>query len=135
MNVCSNRYERSIYCMGKHYYTDAERMSFVKKWRISGLPMKTFARENGLCRETFREWANAYRDLEGSFVRINIDESNPHQLMKTDDVTMNILEEEQVIKKSHHFSRFDHSIVLVEVKGIKITTSLEQALAILDKVL
>ena len=102
--------------MGKHY-TDAERMNFVKKWRISGLPMKTFARENGLCRETFREWANAYRDLEGSFVR------------------MNILEEEQVIKKSHHFSRFDHSIVLVEVKGIKITTSLEQALAILDKIL
>lgn len=121
--------------MGKHYYTDAERMSFVKKWRISGLPMKTFARENGLCRETFREWANAYRDLEGSFVRISIDENNPHQLMKTDDVTMNILEEEQIIRKSHHFSRFDHSIVLVEVKGIKITTSLEQALAILDKIL
>ena len=110
-------------------------MNFVKKWRISGLPMKTFARENGLCRETFREWANAYRDLEGSFVRIDIDENNPHQLMKTDDVTMNILEEEQIIKKSHHFSRFDHSIVLVEVKGIKITTSLEQALAILDKIL
>lgn len=120
--------------MGKHY-TDVERMNFVKKWRISGLPMKTFARENGLNRETFRDWANAYRDLEGSFVRINIDENNPNQLIKTDDVTMNILNEEQIIKKSHHFSRFDHSIVLVEVKGIKITTSLEQALAILDKIL
>ena len=48
---------------------------------------------------------------------------------------MNVLDEEQIIKKSHHFSRFDHSIVLVEIKGIKITTSLEQALVILDKVL
>lgn len=120
--------------MGKHY-TDAERMNFVKKWRISGLPMKTFARENGLNRETFREWANAYRDLEGSFIKVNFDDNNPHQLVKTDEVNMNVLDEEQIIKKSHHFSRFDHSIVLVEIKGIKITTSLEQALVILDKVL
>ena len=95
--------------------------------------MKTFARENGLNRETFRDWANAYRDLEGSFVRINIDENNPHQLMKTDDVTMNILEEEQIIKKSHHFARFDHSIVVIEYKNLKVTTSLEQALVILEK--
>ena len=120
--------------MGKHY-TDAERIGFVKKWRISGLPMKTFARENGLNRETFREWANAYRDLEGSFIKVNFDDNNPHQLVKTDEVNMNVLDEEQIIKKSHHFSRFDHSIVLVEIKGMKITTSLEQALVILDKVL
>lgn len=70
-----------------------------KKWRILGLPTKTFARENELNRETFRDWANAYRDLEGSFVRINIDENNPHQLIKTDDVTMNLLNDEQITKK------------------------------------
>lgn len=29
--------------MGK-FYTDAERLEFVKKWRRFGLPVKTFAR-------------------------------------------------------------------------------------------
>ena len=120
--------------MGKHY-TDAERFEFVKKWRLSGLPVRTFARENGLNRETFREWTYAYRDLEGRFVRIEIDDKNPTQLIKTDDVTMNVLKQDQVGKKSHHFSRFDHSIVVIEIKGIKVTTSLEQALIIIDKVL
>lgn len=88
--------------MGKHY-TDSERLEFVKKWRLSGLPVKTFSRENGLNRETFREWANAYRDLEGRFIKINVDDNNPTQLVKTDDVTTNILTKEQVDKKSHHF--------------------------------
>ena len=125
---------KELLFMGKHY-TDSERLEFVKKWRLSGLPVKTFARENGINRETFREWANAYRDLEGRFIKINVDDNNPTQLVKTDDVTMNILTQEQIGKKSHHFSRFDHSIVVVEIKGIKVTTSLEQALVILDKVL
>jgi hypothetical protein len=100
--------------MGKHY-TDVERINFVKAWRLSGLPVKTFADQNGLNRETFREWANAYRDLEGRFIKINV------------------LTEEQVIKKSHHFSRFDHSVVVIEYKNLKVTTSLEQALVILEK--
>ena len=62
--------------MGKHF-TDVERINFVKKWRISGLPVKTFADQNGLNRETSREWANAYRDLEGRFIKINVDDINP----------------------------------------------------------
>ncbi len=99
------------------------------------MPVKTFARENGLNRETFGEWANAYKDLEGKFVRINADDSNPTQLVKTDDLTINMLTLEQIGRKSHHFSRFNHSLVMTEIKGIKVTTSLEQALAILDKVL
>ena len=64
--------------MAKHY-TDVERINFVKKWRLSGLPVKTFADRNGLNRETFREWANAYRDLEGKFIKINVDDNNPTQ--------------------------------------------------------
>ena len=118
--------------MGKRF-TDVERINFVKKWRLSGLPVKTFADQNGLNRETFREWANAYRDLEGRFIKINVDDNNPTQLVQTQDMTMNILTEEQVIKKSHHFSRFDHSIVVIEYKNLKISTSLEQALVILEK--
>ena len=37
--------------------------------------------------------------------------------------------------KSNAFSRFDHSVVVIEHRGIKITTSLEQALAILGRIL
>lgn len=67
--------------MGKHY-TDSERLEFVKKWRMSGLPVKTFARENGLNRETFREWTNAYRNLESRFIKINVDEIIPLNWLK-----------------------------------------------------
>ena len=37
-------------------------------------------------------------------------------------------------KKSRHFTRFDHSIVMIEYKGIKISTSLEQALKLLEQI-
>ena len=39
------------------------------------------------------------------------------------------------VKRSNHFNRFDHSIVVIEYKEIKITTSLEQAEKILEKIL
>ena len=121
--------------MARKYYTDFERMEAVKKWKVSGLPVKTFADRNGLNRETFRTWVDAYHDIEGRFVRLNFDENKPNELIKSDEATMNILTDNEILKKSHHFSRFDHSIVVIEYKNLKITTSLEQAMAILDKIL
>ena len=44
-----------------------------------------------------------------------------------------MLSEVEKIKKSSHFSRFDHSIVVIEYKGIKISTSLNQAERLLEK--
>ena len=37
------------------------------------------------------------------------------------------------ITKSNHFNRFDHSIVVIEYKELKITTSLAQAEKLLEK--
>ena len=121
--------------MARKHYADRERMEIVKKFRASGLPINPYARKNGIAYATLRDWAYAFRDLEGKFVRIDFDESDPSRLMSTQDVTMHMLSEEQVRAKSNAFSRFDHSVVVIEHKGIKITTSLEQALAILGRIL
>lgn len=121
--------------MAKKHYTDRERMEIVKKFRASGLSINRYARENGIAYATLRDWAYAFRDLEGKFVRLDFDESDPSRLMSTQDVTMHMLSEEQVRAKSNAFSRFDHSVVVIEHRGIKITTSLEQALAILGRIL
>ncbi len=121
--------------MAKKHYTDRERMEIVKKFRASGLSINRYARENGLAFSTLRDWAYAFRDLEGKFVRLDFDESDPSRLMSTQDVTMHMLSEGQVRAKSNAFSRFDHSVVVIEHRGIKITTSLEQALAILGRIL
>lgn len=121
--------------MAKKHYTDRERMEIVKKFRASGLPISRYAKENGLAFSTLRDWAYAYEDLEGRFVRLDFDESDPSRLMATDDVTMHMLAEEEIRRKSNAFSRFDHSVVVIETRGVKITTSLEQAMAILGRIL
>ena len=48
-------------------------------------------------------------------------------------IKANILNEVEKQNKSSHFTRFDHSIVVIEYKEIKITTSLEQAERLLEK--
>ena len=121
--------------MAKKHYTDRERMEIVKKFRASGMPISRYAKENGLAFSTLRDWAYAYQDLEGRFVRLDFDESDPSRLMATDDVTMHMLAEEEIRRKSNAFSRFDHSVVVIEVRGVKVTTSLEQAMAILGRIL
>ena len=103
--------------MAKKHYTDRERMEIVKKFRASGLPINRYARENGIPYATLRDWAYAFRDLEGKFVRLDFDESDPSRLMSTQDVTMHMLSEEQVRGKSNAFSRFDHSVVVIEHRG------------------
>lgn len=120
---------------GKKHYTDRERLETVKKLRASGQSITRFAKENGIPFTTLRDWDYAFRDLEGKFVRLDFDESDPSRLMSTQDVAVHMLSEEQVRGKSNAFSRFDHSVVVIEHRGIKITTSLEQALAILGRIL
>ena len=53
------------------YYTDYERLEFVKKWKVSKLNKAEFSRQNDLAYETFRDWVRAYNNLEGRFVRID----------------------------------------------------------------
>ena len=118
--------------MGKHF-TDHERFNWVKRYRASGEPLAKFARNNGLGRETLRWWNEAYSNLEGNFIRVDKIPPSGSAVIDTNDVTMNLLSPEQILSKSKNFTRFDHSIVVIEFGKTKVTTSLEQALTILGR--
>ena len=115
--------------MGKHY-TDRQRLDMVKKYRQSGLGLSEFARQEDINRSTLKDWIAAYNHLQGDFIRIDNLDSKEGVLMDEEDVRLNMLKSNEITKKSTHFTRFDHSIVVIETKEMKITTSLEQALKI-----
>jgi transposase-like protein len=117
--------------MGKHY-TDRERLDAVKKYRASGMSAGEFARKEGYNRSALKDWVSAYQNLQGDFIRIDNIDDQPGTLIDQENVKMNVLKEDEVTKTSNRFSRFDHSVVVIETKQMKITTSLEQALRILE---
>ena len=119
------------------FKSDYERLETVKEFKVSKMTVSEFARQKGIHRETLRDWINAYNNIDGSFVRLNkaLTTDKAGALLTNDDVSVNMLKPEEIVKKSTHFSRFDHSIVVIEINKIKVTTSLEQALAILGKIL
>ncbi len=119
------------------YKTDYERLETVKEFKVSKMSVSAFARYKGISCETLRDWVNAYNNIDGSFVRLNkvLESSQEGVMLANEDVRVNMLKPEEIIRKSTHFSRFDHSIVVIELNKLKITTSLEQALAILEKFL
>lgn len=88
-----------------------------------------------MARATLRDWVNAYDNIDGSFVRLNktLDNAIDGNVLKNEDVTLNLLKPEEILRKSKHFNRFDPSIVVIEISKLKITTSLEQALTIMEK--
>jgi transposase-like protein len=115
--------------MGKHY-TDRDRLDMVKKYRQSGLGLSEFARQEDINRSTIKDWIAAYNHLQGDFIRLDNLDSKPGAILDSDEVRLNMLKDNEIAKKSTHFTRFDHSIVVIETKEMKITTSLEQALKI-----
>ncbi len=120
----------------KKYRTDYDRLEIVKKYKLSGLSISEYARRNNLARSSLRDWVSAYDNIDGSFVRLKRDiskEGEPSLLLKNEDARVKILKTEEIYQKSKHFSRFDHSIVVIEFEKIKITTSLSQALEIMEK--
>lgn len=120
--------------MGK-FKTDYERLETVKEFKISKMNVSEFARVKGIARGTLRDWINAYDNINGDFIRLNkaLDSNEPSTLLSNEDINVNLLKPNEVIKKSKYFNRFDHSIVVIEMDRIKVTTSLEQALLILEK--
>ncbi len=117
--------------MGKHY-SDRERLDAVKKYRVSGMSASEFTRNEGYNRSTFKDWVGAYQNLQGNFIRIDNIDDQPGALINQENIKMNVLKGDEVTRTSSHFSRFDHSIVVIETKQMKITTSLEQALRIVE---
>ncbi len=118
--------------MGK-FYTDQERYEWCRKCKISGDSINKFARNNGISRGTLRDWMSAYNNIHGKFINLNKLSEKENTVIEDKDVTINILSEIEKVKRSTHFSRFDHSIVVIEYKELKITTSLEQAEKLLEK--
>ena len=111
--------------------SDQERLEYVKQYKTSGLTVREFAKRHNLARCTLRDWINAFESISGDFIQVNPSLAEKGDFMKTGEVRMNMLSQEQITGKSRHFTRFDHSIVVIESNGLKITTSLEHARAIL----
>lgn len=118
--------------MGK-FFTDQERYEHCRRFRISGLTVAEYARRNGINRSTLRDWVNAYNHINGKFINVSNNQNNKDEIINTDDYRVNILDDIEIIKKSSHFTRFDHSVVVIEYKDIKVTTSLEQAEVLLGR--
>ncbi|HBD05910.1 MAG TPA: hypothetical protein DCY93_00675 [Firmicutes bacterium] len=122
--------------MEKHvFYTDQERYEHCRRCRLSGKSVSQYARDNGINRSTLKDWMNAYRNIHGKFININTVREKENNIIDRDDLRVNMLSEVEKKKRRTHFDRFDHSVVEIEYKGIKITTSLEQAEKILEKIL
>lgn len=122
--------------MEKHkHYTDQERYEYCRLCRLSGKSVSQYARENGLNRATLRDWMNAYKNIHGKFINVNTVSENENNIIESDDLRVNMLSEIEKKRRRTHFDRFDHSVVEIECKGIKITTSLEQAEKLLEKIL
>ena len=116
----------------KQRYTDRERLDAVKKYRASGMSMSEYTKREGLNRNTFKDWASAYQNLQGEFIRIdNLDET-PGALIEEENIRMNVLKADEITRTSGHYTRFDHSVVVIETKQMKITTSLTQAIKIVE---
>ena len=76
---------------------------------------------------------HAYNNINGKFINVKTVAENENNIIREKDVSVNILGEIEKVKKSTHFNRFDHSIVVIEYKELKITTSLEQAEKLMEK--
>ena len=116
-------------------FTDQERYAHCRKFKISGLSVAEYARQNGLNRSTFRDWISAYNNINGKFINVAKVSDKECELIDNGSYRVNMLGEIEKFKKSSHFSRFDHSIVVIEYKNIKLSTSLEQAEILLRRIL
>jgi transposase-like protein len=120
---------------GSKFKTDYERLEIIKEYKVSHLSMRAFALKKGISREALRTWVKAFDNIDGSFINLNkaVHSSEPSVVLENEDVAIKMLDSETIYTKSHSFSRFDHSIVVIEFERIKITTSLSQALEIMEK--
>ena len=116
-------------------FTDQERYEHCRKFKISGLSVAEYVRQNGLNRSTFRDWISAYNNINGKFINVATVSDKECELIDNGSYRVNMLGEIEKFKKSSHFSRFDHSIVVIEYKNIKLSTSLEQAEILLRRIL
>ncbi len=85
----------------RKYYTDKERLEFVKEWKVSKLNQTEFARKKGLAVATFRDWVHAYKNLQGQFIRINPNNEIEGNIIDEPELRMNMLSEEDKIREKN----------------------------------
>lgn len=88
--------------MGKHY-TDYERYEHCRKYRISGLSVAEYARQNNINRSTFKDWVSAFNNINGKFINISTVSDNEGELIDKGSYRANILSEVEKFKKAAIF--------------------------------
>lgn len=109
---------------GHRYYSDAERLKAVKGYMNAGVPVFKYAEIIKVNARTLRDWIRAFRSFNGGFINITKAANNPSKLIINYGMGMEVLEPDQVKKKSSNFTRFDRDVVVIEIGKIKLTTSL-----------
>lgn len=118
---------------GHRYYSDAERLKAVKGYMNAGMPVSKYAEIIKVNAITLRDWIRAFRSFNGGFINITKAANDPSKLVTNYGMEMEVLEPDQVKKKSSNFTRFDRDVVVIEIGKIKLTTSLGCARELLSK--
>lgn len=118
---------------GHRYYSDAERLKAVKGYMNAGMPVSKYAEKIGVNPRTLRDWIRAFRSFNGGFINITKAANDPSKLVTNYGMEMEVLEPDQVKKKSSNFTRFDRDVVVIEIGKMKLTTSLGCARELLSK--
>lgn len=118
--------------MGKRFYTDQERYDACRRFKISGMSRLEFAKQENIPESTLRDWNRAYNNLTGNFINVTTALEKDEDILTDQDVRATMLTEPEKLKKSTHFSRFDHSIVVIEYQQLKITADVQTAEKLLE---
>lgn len=118
---------------GHRYYSDAERLKAVKGYMNAGMPVSKYAEIIKVNARTLRDWIRAFRSFNGGFINITKAANDPSKLVTNYGMEMEVLEPDQVKKKSSNFTRFDRDVVIIEIGKMKLTTSLGCARELLSK--
>ena len=92
-----------------------------------------YGKQIGVNPRTLRDWIRAFRSFYGGFINITEAANDPSKLVSNYGMEMEVLEPDQVKKKSSNFARFDRAIVVIEIGKMKLTTSLGCARELLSK--
>lgn len=118
---------------GHRYYSDAERLKAVKGYMNAGMTVSKYAEKIGVNPRTLRDWIRAFKSFDGGFINITEAADDPSKLVTNYGMEMEVLEPDQVKKKSSNFTRFDRDVVVIEIGKMKLTTSLGCARELLSK--
>ena len=105
----------------------------VKGYMNAGMPVSKYAEIIKVNARTLRDWIRDFRSFNGDFINITKAANDPSKLVTNYGMEMEVLEPDQVKKKSSNFTRFDRDVVVIEIGKMKLTTSLGCARELLSK--